>query len=183
MADPLTWAILGTTMSVIGAVGGTTAGIFGSVQNQRQMEANAKAQEQMFDYNRRQELIEANNVEKETQAADIRQREEQARLRASQRALYAKSGASMTAGSPLAVLGETAATQQIESSDLRRQGATEYNRRISAANSYAYQAQIARKSVNRNSMWTSIGSSLAEGIGNAGASIISGVSGYNQLKK
>ena len=145
-----------------------TMGILSAVESNQQQQANAKAQQRLLNYNRRQELIEANNVEKETETADIRQREEQARLRASQRALYAKSGSAMTAGSPLAVLGETAATQQIESSDLRRQGATEYNRRISAANSYAYQAQVAKNSVPKNQLGYSIGGTIINALGNYG---------------
>lgn len=137
-----------------------TMGILSAVDADKQQKTNAKSQQRMLEYNQRQELIEAQNVEQETEAADQRLHDEQSRFRAAQRALYGKSGAAMTAGSPLAVLGETAATHQIESSDLRRQGAAEYNRRISAANSYGYQARVAGNSVNRNALGFNIGNSI-----------------------
>lgn len=159
---------------------GTTTSIVSGVQNYQQQKANARAQEDMFNYNARLEEREADNALKESQEADQRQRVEQARLRASQRALYAKSGASMTAGSPLAVLGETAATQQIESSDLLRQGATEYNQHMTQRNNLLYQGKVAKNSVNKNQLWTGIGSSLASGFGGA---LSSGVSMYTGVKR
>lgn len=183
MADPLTWAIIGATTAVAGTIAGTTTGIISGIQNQRQQEANAEAQQEMANYNAQLEQREADSVLKETEAADQRQRDEQARFRAAQRALYGKSGAAMTAGSPLAVLGETAATHQIESSDLRRQGAAEYNRHMAQKQNLIFQGNVAKKSVNRNSMYLGIGSSLASGIGSLGSTLIAGAGAYDKLKK
>lgn len=161
------------------AVASTAFSIAATVSAARQQQQNAYAQESMLEYNTRQERVEAKNAEEETKESDIRLRQEQERQRAARRAMYGKSGAAMYAGSPLALLGETASNQQIESNDLRRQGATEYNRRMSAAAAYSYQAQIARNSYSSSANKLAIAGGVLSGIGSissaAGQDVRTGV--------
>lgn len=166
--------IVGAGLSATAAIGGATAGVIGAVETQKQMEANAQAQQDMADYNAKIEQNEANAALQESQAADQRQRQEQARFRAQQRAAYGKSGAALAAGSPLAVLGQTAGIQQMESNDVLREGATAYGQHQQQRQGLLYQKQVARKSVSKGGMWAQVGGSIAQGVGGVGQSLIQG---------
>ncbi len=152
------------------AIAGGILAIISGVNAQEQQEANAEAQEELLNYNAKQERREADYELANTQAAEERQRAEQARLRSAQQALYGKSGAALATGSPLAVLGETAANQELANQDLRLQGATAYNRRMSMANGLSYQAKVAGNSVGNSALlggiaggMSSFGSALSQG--------------------
>lgn len=178
----LTLLVVAAATAAVGAAGAAAAGVAGGISSYRQQQANAESQQNMLEYNANQERIEAKNVERETQEQDKRLLAQQEQLRATQRALYGKSGAAMYAGSPLALLGETAANQRMESNDLRRQGATEYNRRMSQAQSLTYQGRVAGSSVDKGQLWGSVGGSLFSGLGGVGGAVSGGIGSYSSAK-
>lgn len=147
-------AIISIAATAVATAVSVTAGIVGGVAsynqqkaNYEQQKANAEAQAQQAEYNRRLEEREAQQQEKESQEAARRQREEAAEYRSRQIALLGKGGAALASGSPLAVLGETAARQEMAVQDTHRSGALQYNRRMTQAQEYGYQADVARNSV------------------------------------
>lgn len=182
MADPLTWAIIGTSVGVAGSIAGTTTSIIGGVQNYNQQKENAKAQQSMLEYNARLERREAEAEEAEANEAARRQRAENERLQAAQRAAYGKSGAAIASGSPLAVLGDTAANLELGVQDIHRNGANSYNRRMAQSNSLLYQSRVAGNSVSRGQLWGSIGGGIANGLAGVGNSVSGGVSSYVNIK-
>lgn len=131
-----------------------TAGILGavkSVEDSRIQAQNARREEMLMNRNARIEQREANREEAETLEAARRQRAENARLQSAQRAAYGKSGAALSSGSPLAVLGDTAANQELAVQDTHRSGALAYNRHMTQAENYKYQGRLARASYRRSS--------------------------------
>jgi len=141
---------LGTALTIATAVAATTAiagGVVGgvaSIAEHNQAKANAKAQEQQAEYNKRQEMREAARIEAETAENARRQREQSERLKAQQRALLGKSGAAMTSGSPLAILGATAADEELKVQDVHRVGYQQADQHREAAKMYEYQGRLAR---------------------------------------
>lgn len=184
MADPLTWAIIGAVGAVGGALTSMTTGIVGGIEQHKQAEANAKAQEAQLNYNKRLEEREATRVEAETAENARRQREAAEQLKSQQRALLGKSGVAMTAGSPLAVLGETAADEEMKVQDLHAGGYNQAMQHREQAKMFGYQAGVARASApSRASLGWNIAGNIGSGLGNTGSAILSGVSTYNKVKK
>ncbi len=155
--------------------------VFSAYAASKQAEANYNAQESAYNYQARIAEKQAQNIEEETQKADQRKHEEAEAFKAAQRAALGKSGAAITAGSPLAILAETAGKQEIESLDLRRQGASQaFDLRTQGA-LYKFQANVARsnaKSTASNRGLTIIGSTLND----AGTLISLGTAAYGAGK-
>lgn len=128
------------------AIAAATIGVISAISQGEIAKANAKQQQKLFEYNARQEEREANYELEEKKEQVVRQREQQEALQARQRALLGKSGAAMTSGSPLAVLGETARKMEIDTSEYLRSGYSQYSQRTSNANLYRYQASMAKNS-------------------------------------
>ena len=139
-------AITGALTAAAGTTIGAVAGTVGAVEQHKQAEANAKAQEEQLNYNKRLEEREAVRIEAETAENARRQREASEQLKAQQRALLGKSGVAMTSGSPLAILGETAADEEMKVQDLHAGGAAEANKHREQAKMFGYQAGVARAS-------------------------------------
>lgn len=163
----------GAIASVVTTALQVTMSAISASQQYDQAKANAKNQQALMDYNARQEQREARTEEAEAQEAARRQHFEDERFKSMQRAAYGKSGAAITAGSPLAVLGDTAADLELGIQDTHRSGARAYNQRMAQANSFLYQGQVARKSVSPGMYLTGVFSSAASGAGNIASSFAS----------
>ena len=117
--------------------------IFHMDEQMKQQKANLKAQEQAYEYSAKLADREAKNAEDQTNEQDARLRNQNEYIRSTQLSLYGKSGAALSGGSPLAVMAETAANQEIEVMELRRSGAIERQRYEQQAEMYRYQARAA----------------------------------------
>ena len=144
------------------AIAAGTLGVISAISQGEIAKANAKQQQKLFEYNARQEEREANYELEENKEQVIRQREQQEALQARQRALLGKSGAAMTSGSPLAVLGETARKMEIDTSEYLRSGYSQYSQRTSNANLYRYQASMAKNSYSPFSTILNASSSVVD---------------------
>lgn len=131
-------------VAAVAAVTGGALGIVGSVQQHNQAKNNAKMQEQQMNYNKRMEEREAAAIEAETAENARRQRIQAEQLKAKQIALLGKSGAAMTSGSPLAILGQTAADEEMKIQDTHFAGYRQAYQHREQAKMYGYQAGVAR---------------------------------------
>ena len=144
------------------AIAAATIGVISAISQGKIAKENAEQQQKLFEYNARQEEREANYELEENKEQVIRQREQQEALQARQRALLGKSGAAMTSGSPLAVLGETARKMEIDTSEYLRSGYSQYSQRTSNANLYRYQASMAKNSYSPFSTILNASSSVVD---------------------
>ncbi|MBQ7731592.1 MAG: hypothetical protein IJT68_07135 [Lentisphaeria bacterium] len=141
---------LGTALTIATAVAATTAivgGVVGGVagiQQHNQARANAEMQAEQAEYNKRLEEREASRLERENDENARRQREQSEYLKAQQRALLGKSGAAMTSGSPLAILGATAMNEELKVQDAHVGGYQAVQNHREQAKMYQYQAGVAR---------------------------------------
>lgn len=140
---------LSTAISAVSAVVGGTLGIVGGVMQHNEAKQQAKIQEQnevaqrrQMEYNKRLAEREAAQTEAATQENVRRQRLQAEELQARQRAMLGKSGAAMTSGSPLAVLGQTAADEELKIQDTAYQGYNKAMQSREQAKMYGYQAKI-----------------------------------------
>lgn len=147
-------------------------------------EDNARLQQRQMEYNQRMENREAAAQEAETAENARRMREEAAKLRSAQIAALGKSGAALSAGSPLAILGETAAAQEMKVQDLHYSGArAAATHKIKAAD-YGFGAAIARQNAfaarksrpSSASLALNIGSAMLEQA-NKGVTMVAGIKG------
>ncbi|EIP99319.1 hypothetical protein OpiT1DRAFT_03833 [Opitutaceae bacterium TAV1] len=121
-----------------------------------------KAQERLSDYNAALAQQEAATAERDAKVLANRQREENDRLMARQRALFAKSGVVGTTGTPLLVQADQAVQGEMAAMDVERTGNIEAGR-------YRQQAVLDRmqgKSARRAGL-LGAGSSLLGGISQA----------------
>jgi hypothetical protein len=139
LALGISTAVAATTALVGGIVGGVA-----SVAEHNQARANAEMQAEQAEYNRRMEEREASRLERENEENVRRQREQSEYLKAQQRALLGKSGAAMTSGSPLAVLGATAQNEELKAQDSHYAGYQAVENHREQAKMYQYQANVAR---------------------------------------
>ena len=172
--DPFTAALIALTYAGVMT--------WSAVDSHRQQKANAKSQENLERYNAQVAAAEAAREEKEASANAARQLEEDRRLRAHQRALYGASGAALATGSPLAVLGQTAADQQLQVADIMRGGSLAYRKGQSDSQNSLYRAKVAAGSrpstaALAGSLMSIAGSSLQLGMSLAGPGGGSGGSG------
>ena len=163
-----TIAIIGAAMAAVGATVGAVAGTVGAVEQHKQAEENARAQEAQLNYNKRLEEREAARVEAETAENARRQRMAAEQLKAQQRALLGKSGVAMASGSPLAVLGQTAADEEMKVQDIHAGGAADANRHREQAKMFGYQAGVARASAPSRA---ALGANIAGQMANYGVSL------------
>lgn len=147
MADPLTWGLLYNTFNVLAAaavVGGGAVSTVGMIQQHRQQKANADMQAQQMEYNKRLEEREAAVIEAETAENAKRQRQQAEQLKAQQRAMLGKSGAAMTSGSPLAILGQTAVDEELQIQNTHYTGYNQAMKHREQAKMFGYQAAVAK---------------------------------------
>lgn len=147
MADPLTWGLLYNTFNVLAAaavVGGGAVSTVGMIQQHRQQKANADMQAQQMNYNKRLEEREAAVIEAETAENARRQRLQAEQLKAQQRAMLGKSGAAMTSGSPLAILGQTAVDEELQIQNTHYAGYNQAMKHREQAKMFGYQAAVAK---------------------------------------
>lgn len=171
-------SVAASAIAIAGATGTAIATSVGAAEQQKQAEANAKAQEAQLNYNKRLEEREAARIEAENAENARRQREAAEQLKAQQRALLGKSGVAMTSGSPLAILGQTAADEEMKVQDLHAGGYAEANKHREQAKMFGYQAGVARASAPSKA---SLGANLAGTWGNYGMSL--GSIALNAAKK
>ncbi len=160
-------AIAAAVASVAATAIGTSVGIAGAAEQNKQAQANAEAQEAQANYNKRLEEREAARIEAETAENARRQREEAERFKAQQRALLGASGAAMDSGTPLAILGRTAADTEMSIMDTHTGGAQQANQHREQAKMYQYQAGVAR--MNRpsgSSLGLNVAGQIGSGLGN-----------------
>ena len=159
-------AIGAAITGAVAATVGTAVGIAGAVEQNNQARANADMQAQQLEYNKRVEEREAARVESEAAENARRQREAAEELKARQRALLGKSGAAMQSGSPLAVLGQTAADEELKVQDIHYSGANQAAHHREQAKMYQYQAGVARASAPSSaSLGLSVAGQMASGLG------------------
>ncbi len=141
MALP-TGIILAVTSAALG-----TVGIIAGAEEQKNQAAiakeNARIQQAQIAYNQRAEEREAAAIEAENAENIRRQRLESERLKAAQRAMLGKSGAALASGSPLAILGETAAIEERSALDSHYAGYRQAAAHYARAAEYGVQGQIA----------------------------------------
>lgn len=139
LALGISTAVAATAAIVGGVVGGVA-----SVSEHNQARANAEMQAEQAEYNKRMEEREASRLERENEENVRRQRQESEYLKAQQRALLGKSGAAMTSGSPLAVLGATAQNEELKVQDAHVGGYQAVQNHREQAKMFQYQAGVAR---------------------------------------
>ena len=181
---------LAATGLVLGVAGGIAGGIVSHQQEKEQSriaEENARIQQAQMEYNKRVEEREAAAIEAETAENARRQRMEAERLKAAQRAMLGKSGAAIASGSPLAILGETAAEEEKKVMDTHYSGYRTAAAHHSKAADYGVQSQIARynASVARRSAPTglSLGFNITNTLASAATQTGGHVYRYNQILK
>ena len=111
-------------IAIVLATTAVTVGTYSAIegyQNQKYQadlaEENARIQMAQLEYNKRLEEREAAAIEAEGNENARRLHEQAEILKAQQRALLGKSGAAMAAGSPLAILGQTASDEELKIQD------------------------------------------------------------------
>ena len=176
MAEIIALGLIGTaiTLGTIGTVQNHNA----AQQQAQNAEDSARMQQAQMEYNRRMEEREAAALEAETAENVRRQREESARLRSAQLAMLGKSGAAMASGSPLAILGATAADEEMKAQDMHYAGARSGAAHRSKAIGYSYGAAIAGQGIRAARASRPSGSQLALGIANNVMSTGSKAGGY-----
>ncbi len=181
MGMAMLMAVSAGVMATSALVGGTL-GVIGDIQQQRQAEANAKMQSQQFEYNRKLEEREADRIEQESAENARRQHEESERMKSRQRALLGKSGAAMTSGSPLAVLGQTAEDEERRKQDMLYGGYNEAQQRRNQATMLQYQSDVARaQAPSRAGLGLSIAGRAVDMFGQLGQTGMSYASGMGAL--
>jgi hypothetical protein len=166
MADPLTWAIIGITGVGIGA----TASVTSSVMAHEQQKANADMAADQARRNAFLEEREAKKIEQIAQENMRAQRLESQKLKARQRALLGKSGAALAAGSPLAILGQTAADEEKKALNMANAGYEMAQQRRNQAASYLYEGRIAKASAPSGlGLGISVAGTLGSAVANAAA--------------
>lgn len=174
----MTAAIAGVVVSVASAVTSAVVGGVAAEQQNRQARANAAMESEQMEHNRRLEEREAAVLEAESSENARRQRLESERLKAMQRAALGKSGAAVASGSPLAILGETAADEELKIQDVHRFGYRAAERHRGQANIFEYQGRVARTSVpSSNSLGLTIAGHTANVVGAIGQAGISASKG------
>ena len=184
----------GLTASIIGLIGiatSVTGGIIGGVESHKQAkqqaksaEENARLQQRQMEYNQRMEEREAAALEAENAENARRQRQEAERLRSAQLAALGKSGAAITSGSPLAILGQTAADEELKIQDARYAGARAAAAHRTKAADYGFGASIAAQ--NALAAKASKPSTMALGatiLGEVGSGAAQGASLFTSKKK
>lgn len=141
-------------IGLVGVALGTTAGIIGSVVEHDNAKAQAEAaeqqaklQQQQMEYNQRMQEREAAALEAESLENAKRMRQAAEDARSQRLALLGKSGAAMTSGSPLAILGAAAADEEQGIQDAHYAATRQIAAARTKAADYGYGAAIAKHNV------------------------------------
>ncbi len=185
MAFSLSTALgLSSIVSTATSIAGGILGVVGAVQEHNQAQANSEMQAQQMEYNQRLEEREASRIEQETAENARRQREASEQLKAQQRALLGKSGAAMTSGSPLAILGQTAEDEEQKIQDVHYSGYQAAQQHRNQASMFKYQAGVARaQAPSSSSLGLSIAGNAVNTVGNLAQIGGNYVTGKVALKK
>ena len=154
MADPISWSLIIDAAILVGTIGSASASIVQSVESHKEKqreaeiaEKNALLQQQQMEYNERIQKREAAVLEAEN-AENARRMRQAAEDTQSQRlALLGKSGAALSSGSPLAILGAAAADEELAIQDSNYSGARQVGQLRTKATDYGYGAAIAKQNV------------------------------------
>lgn len=163
--------IAGTAMQGLANDMTLGASLWGQEANYRQEKANIKSQVAAYEYSARLSDRAAENTQNEMNAADERLRNNQKYERGAAITAYGKSGVALSGGSPLAVMAETAANQEIEVMELRREGAAKRQEYEQQAEIERYNARVAKaklRSAQINNINANVGS-VINWVGNAGS--------------
>lgn len=137
---------VGAITAAVGAVGSATVGTMSAIQQHKQAKANAEMQEQEALRNAKVEQNAAAATEAQMQENARRQQEYNSYERGAQYAAFGKAGVGMASGSPLALLGATAAEEQRKVNDSMMTGYSQAQQHVNAATNLKYQAGVARAS-------------------------------------
>lgn len=161
------------TAIILATAAAATAGGVSAYQQGQAADAQAKSQQAWAEYNAQIEENNAKTAEATSRYEQRQKRKEDAMLRGSQRVAYAKSGLSLSEGTPLEVMENTAAEQELDILMLKRNADIQAAGHRSAAGGYRMQGDMARrqgKAAKTASYW------------NMGSSILSGTSEALSLK-
>lgn len=180
---------MATLAAIAVGVASATLGIIQGVeahkdarQAAQNAEDNARLQQAQMEYNQRMELREAAAIEAEGRENAKRMREAAEQARSQRIALLGKSGAAMTSGSPLAILGSAAADEEIQIMDNHYQTARSAAAHRNKATDYAYGAEIAKQNFFAARSSRPSGTSLGLNIAGSGlGAFAQGVSVYSAL--
>jgi len=124
---------------------------------------------------KRAAMTEAAMTEQAARQADMEAREqiartraEQRRFRGAQRAAYAAGGVVTTTGSPIDILGRTAALQELQIQDMARKASTEYTGGFARARQIRVGGKAALSGAKRASTGTLVGTAANVATGVAG---------------
>lgn len=176
--------LVGLTLAATGSIAGGAVAADQAKAQADAAEENARLQQQQMEYNQRMAEREAAALEAENleNAKRMRQAAEDAR---SQRiAMLGKSGAAMTSGSPLAILGAAAADEEQTIQDAHYAGSRQLAAVRTQAVDYQYGASIAK--ANAAAAKASRPSSAGLGmtiLGTTGNTLFQGASLWKNNKK
>lgn len=177
-------AAIAASVAAVAATASTAIGVAGAVEQHRQakdqakvQEENAKLQVAQMEYNKRMEEREAAAMEAEGAENARRMREAAEEARAQRIAMLGKSGAAMTSGSPLAILGAAAADEEMQIQDRHYNSARQAGQNYAKAADYGYGAAIGRQNILAARASRPSGTSL--GLNIAG-SVLSTASNYDK---
>jgi hypothetical protein len=165
---------MGAFMAVLG-LGGGLLGAYGKYQQGRQAQATAN-------YNARLREQQAKLTEQAMASETTRSHQEARRMKASQEAAYASSGAVVGSGTPLLVLAEQAGAMEKDILNQRRSRMMEAQGLRSEAAMLKYEGRMAKRAGTIGAVSTLLGTgaSLAGGMGGGGGSgAATGASSYS----
>lgn len=178
------WIAAGIALTAV------TIGTISAIENHQQQEDAAKLQEEnaklqlaQMEYNKRMEEREAAAVEKEGLENARRMREAAEEARAQRIAMLGKSGAAMTSGSPLAILGAAAADEEMQIMDRQYNTSRQASQHYAKATDYGYGAAIGRQNILAARASRPTGASLGLNIVGAFISPFSNYSNYSAAGK
>ena len=150
-------AAIATTAAVVGA--GVSA--YGQYQA-------GQSQKSMANYSAKLAENEAIAKEQQSHAESLQMRKDMERMKASQRAGYAKSGAIQTEGTPLLVMAEQAGMMELDVLNYQRNRALEASSLRQQASMYKYEGKQAARAATIGAVGTFLG-----GVGSAGMKMAS----------
>lgn len=169
--------LAGIAIATAGSVTGSVVAHESASEQSRIAEENAKLQQAQMEYNARMQEREAAALEAENAENARRMREAAEAARSQRLAMLGKSGAAMTSGSPLAILGAAAADEELAIRDAQYAGAREVSALRSKVTDYAYGAAIAKSNAAAARAAKPSGLGLAASItGTVGNAITQGAS-------
>lgn len=184
MGLPLTLGLIGLTVAAAGSIAGSVIGHNQAKAQAEAAEENARLQQQQMEYNQRMAEREAAALEAENLENAKRMRQAAEEARSQRLALLGKSGAAMTSGSPLAILGAAAADEEQGIQDAHYAASRQISAARTKAVDYGYGAAIAKHNVGaaKASRPSSAGLGMTI-LGQTGSGLLQGASLWNSSKK